>query len=168
MNKSEIVYAFQNLIVYFLERQRLVMLAMLDVSPVLLTMDGADILSIDLTPYIELFQEKHAHIQDPMDMYQGIWKRDWKYRLHGIGCKLTHIHTNEPLEWDAPNSHAFRFDWFWEHLMWRMEFEAQDPYVMKCSAYLRGFSKTEVKTILMESGVLIKRRDGLCLLRLTE
>lgn len=162
--EPEMTYTFRNLMQYFLERQRLVVLAMLDISPTLLTMDGAEIPPIDLVPYIELFEERQAHIQSPSELYRGIWKEDWEYRIHGIGCKLTHMRTREPIEWDSPNSKAFRFDWFWQHLIWRNEYESDDPYVARCSSWLKDVSEQHTHKMLSEKGTIELQTGGLCLL----
>lgn len=163
-NQVSIIRTFRNLIVYFLERQQLVVLAMLEVSPVLLEMENANIPSIELTPYIEVFKERQANIRDPEKFFRGIWKHDWEYRLHGIGCRLTHISTKEPLEWDAPNSETFRFDWFWEHLLWRIKNEQEDPYVKASIEWLNSFSEAEIYNLLKENMLLRTGVDGISIL----
>lgn len=165
IEKSEISYIFKNLISYFLERQRLVALALLDVAPILLQTEADNKLSIDLDPYIELFQDKQAKNQFPQEMYQGIWKETWKYRVHGIGCKLHNRRTNEPLEWDASNLLAFRFDWFWQHLVWRSGYEPQDPFVQQAQKWLVSLTEVEVKQVLLGQDIIQIQQDGLCLLR---
>jgi hypothetical protein len=154
---DDLINLFQNLIVYYLERQKLVVLAMIDVQPLVLTMKGADIPAIDLQPYIDRVRHKDA---DGTRLYFGVWKNDWKYRLHGIGCELIHIQTKEPLEWDAPNSEKFRFEWFWEHLLWRSRYETDDPFVSKIIIWMKDKTWSDVFDILTNEKLIDTDIDG--------
>src|SRR5688572_17128800 len=37
----------------------------------------------------------------------GVWhdreNSEWRYFLHGSGCRLTHTQTGEPIDWDCPD-----------------------------------------------------------------
>ncbi len=164
INHTHIIHTFQNLIVYFLERQRLVVLAILDIRPKLLLMEDADVPPIDLAPYIARVEEQEGKTQSPEALYQGFWKHDWAYRLHGIGCQLTHRTTREPLEWDAPNAKAFRFEWFWKHLLWRSQYESDDPFVAQSLTWITEKSSNQTEKLLVEKGIITQKFNGLSLL----
>lgn len=149
---------FRNLIVYFLERQRLVVLAMIELQPSLLSrMPDAKFPAIDIQAYIENVDEKDT---EGTRLYLGIWKNDWKFRLHGYGCELIHTQTGEPLNWDAANSEKFRFEWFWEHLLWRSRYEGDDPYVSKILDWMENKIWSEVLLILLDKGLIDTGEDG--------
>ena len=162
--QPDAIHTLRNLIAYFIERQRLVVLAMVELAPAFLTVDNPNRLPIDLAPYLDAFDARRAAMTDPDELHQGIWKHDWRYLIHGIGCKLTHIHTGEPVEWDAPDPLAFRFDWFWQHLAWRIDHEAGDPYVARCAPWWSPSRPQQVKAMLSEHGAIITQRDGTCVL----
>ena len=50
----------------------------------------------------------------------GIWNKygQWKYYLHGRGCRLTNLISGEIIEWDAPNVIDFKSDWFLNWVNW--------------------------------------------------
>jgi hypothetical protein len=69
---------------------------------------------------LEVIQEYRPHFLDPTKhrptkeyasaTQLGDWgpNREWKYFLHGGGCRLTHTITGEMIDWDAPD--LYRFD----------------------------------------------------------
>lgn len=161
-----IEHVFRNLILYFIERQRLVVLAVLDLSPKLLTMDqSANFPSIDLEPYIDRFYERLGNIKSGESFQSGIWKNDWKHWLHGKGCRLTHIQTGERLDWDAPDAHAFRIEWFWNHLDWRLENESDDPFVAQAAIFLEKSIGWDIISSLESAGVIETGDDGISRLK---
>ncbi|MBN1287057.1 MAG: hypothetical protein JXB47_16775 [Anaerolineae bacterium] len=123
---DEFVEIVRNLIAYFVERQRFVALAMLDLHPRALAMGDKTCLGVRLHPYLKADDERR---DNGTYAQLGVWKNDWKHWVHGLGCRLTNIHTGEPIEWDAPDLRTFTLDWFWEHLKWRWEHDTEDPYV---------------------------------------
>ncbi len=156
-----IIDTLRNLIAYFVERQRLVILAMLDIHPVALKIDGSRILNIDLTSYITAYQNTSAS-----SLSKGIWKEEWEYKVHGIGCKMKNIHNGEILEWDAPNPEAIRFEWFWQHLNWRMVHDSQDPNVKVFLQWLQDQPVSmNIEGHLVAERILLPQKDGTCLLR---
>lgn len=56
---------------------------------------------------------------------KGIWKEKsgqvWNYVLHGGGCLLENPETQEPIDWDCPNPKAFDDFFFIRHLDWRLK-----------------------------------------------
>ena len=154
---------FQNLIAYYIQRQQLVVLAMLDLHPTALKMGGDTILGIDLDPYLEMYGAKQEFMKDTTLLSKGIWKQTWKYRIHGIGCQLTHWYTGEPIEWDAPDPNAFRFEWFYYHLEWRIEHEADDIYVGLYHNWRdMQSSDFDLENYLLNTPIVTQRNDGPC------
>lgn len=58
---------------------------------------------------------------------RGYWGEngEWKYFLHGGGCRLTHRQTGERIEWDAGDLNTFNVDWFVAYLQ-RLLFQPSD------------------------------------------
>lgn len=120
-----------NLMAHFVLRQQLVVLAMLDLHPGALRQGQEHILGVELKPYLEAYRERRSKLSPGESFQIGVWKNDWEHFVHGIGCKLTHIHTREPIEWDGPDPQAFDLHWFSHHLAWRTENERGEPFVQK-------------------------------------
>jgi hypothetical protein len=147
-------WIMKNLMCYFIERQRIVCLAMLDLDPYALKAGGDTLFGIAISPYIDASANFRSE-------NRGIWKNEWKYRLHGIGCELVNIHTGEPLEWDAPDPDSFEFSWFWEHLGWRLKQDLSDPVVLLLSQS-QFFSNDEIETeqTLLKEKIIIRHEGG--------
>jgi hypothetical protein len=58
---------------------------------------------------------------------KGLWGGEWKFYFHGGGCTLTHVETNEPIDWEGPYPHASSQFSFSYHLGWRLKHEAGLP-----------------------------------------
>lgn len=45
----------------------------------------------------------------------GYWGQDneWNYFLHGVGCRLIHAITGEPIDWDVSDLDRFDPYWLW-------------------------------------------------------
>jgi hypothetical protein len=110
---------------------------------------------------LDAYQLKEHHHQNHGELQKGIWKNDWKFWVHGIGCRLTHISTSEPLEWDAPDVHSFRFDWFWHHLLWRCQFDNEDPIVAKTKDWVTQSSEVAVEQDLVSRHIIQLGWDGI-------
>jgi hypothetical protein len=154
----------KNLIAYFIQKQHIVPLAMLDLNPRILTMGGESIFNISIEPYIHKHLAWQQTIGDPLLLQYGVWKKTWDYRLHGIGCKLTHRETKEPLQWDSPNPNAFRFDWFYEHLLWRKDYDMDDPYIVASMRLIQETKEVDLESMLIDTGIIILNVDGSYLL----
>ena len=78
---------------------------------------------------------------------KGVWKdktgEEWNYVLHGGGCLLINLETQEPVDWDCPNPKAFDETFFFVHLDWRLK---QDNKELKYVQELQN----EVKAIFLE------------------
>ena len=51
-------------------------------------------------------------------LWNGIWRKNWHYRLHGEGCKLTHLKTYEQHDWDISNPDIFFTGQILSYLNW--------------------------------------------------
>jgi len=153
-----------NLILFYIRRQSIVSRALLDISPRHLLMVNDDDFRKILQPYIELYEEKVSMMSQP-NLQSGVWG-EWRYWIHGIGCKLVHIRTQEPLEWDTPDLYGFRFDWFWVHFLWRYENDKQDVIVEKyISSKYNQYSERQIFTLLVDLDAIDTRLDGISFLR---
>lgn len=95
---------------------------MLDIHPGPLQLAGTHILGIEIKPYVLKWKEKVDSDNNFARNWQsGIWRGTWKHWAHGHGCRLTHLETGEPIEWDAPDLLAFDDSWFGNHLEWRIQ-----------------------------------------------
>jgi hypothetical protein len=116
------IEAMRGIIEYFLQRQTLVARAMLEVHPQPLRMYGTHIFGVEIAPCVERWRRRIATDDNFRFNWQsGVWGGEWRHFAHGYGCRLTHIHTGEPLEWDAPDLLAFDEYWFGNHLTWRIQ-----------------------------------------------
>ena len=79
---------------------------------------------------LEVIREFRPHLVDstkrrPSKEYAsatqlGYWGKnnEWKYFLHGGGCRVTHTITGEIVDWDAPDLYQFDPYWFAGWLAW--------------------------------------------------
>jgi len=129
---------------YFVERQQLVVQAMLDMKLDIDVIGRFGALSWILSRSSENGQKpldgfgnepanehekeiyeilkRSAEIRVPR---KGEWKdksgQEWNYILHGNGCLLVNPETEEPIDWDCPNPKAFDIFFFRRHLDWRLK-----------------------------------------------
>jgi hypothetical protein len=136
--------------VYYIERQQLVVQAMLDLK---LDINAIGKFGALAWGYDELSNESSLAeidhlLQNTFDEHKrevlkarkyamevkvsrkGVWMDDtgqnWNYHLHGGGCLLQNIQTQEPLDWDCPNPKAFDSYFFARHLDWRLNTNQAD------------------------------------------
>jgi hypothetical protein len=147
-------------IAYFIERQQLVVQAMLDLKLDLNAIGkfGAygwvsSASSIDGKRNLDMFSqelinERQRELFNSVKYAEkmkvpglGSWRDksgvEWKYLLHGAGCSLENVLTNEPLDWDCPNPKAFDKFFFYRHLEWRVNAQ-QDENALKWMKELLG------------------------------
>ena len=126
----------------YLARQVVVCSALKELRPdILILAEGKR--SVD-----ELLQARASYAKAPQS---GLWGKDneWRYFVHGKGCKLTHIITNEPLEWDAPDLTAFDKWWFVNYLEWLIRFKPNDASVRVTVAQMND-EKTDIRESVFE------------------
>lgn len=74
--------------------------------------------------------------------YSGFWNRygNWRYSIHGNGCRLMNLETGEPLDWDAPDKEVFDLYFFVNWFMW----------VIKQEQQARDITEAVIKPIIAE------------------
>lgn len=169
---SDFFEIVRNLIAYFILRQQLVLVAMVDVNPKFLY----KLTQIDIEPYAQLHRErlldyKRAKAEGKLDEVPTlpIWKGDWECFAHGHGCRLTHLRTGEPIEWDTPDAQGFRIDWFMNHLEWRLKNELHDPYVQQCNHWLKSRQEDtdavqKAVYAMIDLGIVSTKQNHICTL----
>lgn len=80
--------------------------------------------------------------------YSAIWKKDWNYQVHGMGCKLTHILTGEPLEWDVDKMYSFDKYWFINWLQWRLLDGKEDETVAQMKEYVEITANNNLQLVV--------------------
>lgn len=126
-------------ITHFIERQQLVAQAMRDL--------GLDLEEVgrwgaaawassqgkDKKPKFNLAENASDEMRELFDVAKraearrlsqsGVWgdMGEWEYFLHGNGCRLHNVHSEEVIDWNCPNVLAFNPHFFLEHLRWRLE-----------------------------------------------
>jgi hypothetical protein len=98
-----------------------------------------------------------------------VWKRDWEFFRHGIGCKLINLRTGEPIEWDAPDPCAISLYWFLANLEWRLKNESADPFIRQCQEWLEKEHSDlndvrQALYLLIDNGTLFLNQDHTCCL----
>ncbi|MEO1288282.1 MAG: hypothetical protein AAFV93_10980 [Chloroflexota bacterium] len=82
---------------------------------------------VDLHPHIEVNRKKVKNIYIRQSYTKnfwcttkgtGIWREKWNFYIHGIGYRLTHLETDERLEWDMGERNSFDKYWFTNWLKW--------------------------------------------------
>ena len=145
--QEQVKEELKNALAYFIERQKLVAQAMtelgLDLNEVAEFKSGAwasgaksikddsqvTITSPDNFEEIEdtyarkLFQVRKRASERNLPQI-GIWRdnenNEWRYSLHGGGCRLTNIKTGEPIDWDCPDVNSYDRYKFTYHLEWQI------------------------------------------------
>lgn len=108
---EEIEQSMYELICRFTSRQNLVFQVLKELRPRILISTGA-ITGENL--------EKSLRFNIPQSGYWGT-NQEWKYFIHGLGCKLVHTTTEEPIEWNAPDVKAFDKYWFVNWIKWYLK-----------------------------------------------
>jgi hypothetical protein len=93
----------------FVERQQIVEQALRELRPRL------------FMPAKEFDQWCDLHPDQIYIPQSGYWGENqaWKHWLHGVGCRLTHVKTQEVIEWDFPDINCFDLGWFTSWLEWK-------------------------------------------------
>jgi hypothetical protein len=80
----------------------------------------------------------------------GFWgeNNEWKYIVHGMGCKLVHRNTGEPLEWDAPHVEIFDRYWFVNWLVWILNAQPDNVHVACLSPIMVELKRDELEKLV--------------------
>jgi hypothetical protein len=106
----------------FIERQMVVLEIMQQMRPDLLALAGATDAESVLAGFA--LSEKHGSVPQ-----KGIWtheNQEWEYFFHGLGCRLIHMDSGEPIEWDAPDVSSFDKEWFLNWYRWYLTHNLSD------------------------------------------
>jgi hypothetical protein len=138
--KSLIKQELYEAIAYFIERQDLAAQAMLDLG-----LDLEEVGKYGALAWVSSATRTLKDAEKPLDLFiegselynvakraealgvpqVGFWKdydhNEWKYFLHGGGCRLTNTETGEPIEWNCPNKLSFTPWFFCFHLEWQLD-----------------------------------------------
>ncbi len=100
----------------YTQRQSIVLDAMRDLRPdMILPLEG----KVHPQTRAEL---RRKYIYAP---HRGLWgeNQEWEYRLHGIGCHLTHVTTGEVIGWDVGSLKRFDWNWLVNYIIWLLKAE---------------------------------------------
>lgn len=122
---QEAVYA---VLQQFVERQKIVLVALQNLRPDFF-MPPKDY------PRDEWQKLRCKYSQAPTT---GLWGKhdEWAYRLHGIGCHLTHIETGEVIGWDVGNIKRFDMNWFADYLKWFVQYIPESEQAKRIMKYV--------------------------------
>ena len=100
----------------FVQRQHIVYELLYDIHPDFL-FDIKALSDDNIDAFMEI-TEQYQHIPG-----SGFWGKDneWEYWIHGRGCRITHVITEELIEWDTPDPLVFDRDWFTKYVNWFRE-----------------------------------------------
>jgi uncharacterized protein DUF6896 len=104
--------AMLSLIQQYINRQQLVSEVIHQLRPDLLMLST----QTEWTPQrLELLEQQQELVKSTPQ--KGQWG-EWHYFFHGGGCRLVHVLTSEPINWDLPDLNCFDKFWFLEYLEW--------------------------------------------------
>ena len=154
-----------NALAYFIERQKLVAQALvelgLDLNEVAEYKSAAWSSGSNLegdNSHISSVRPENARMQKLFQMAKrasernlsqsGIWRvnenNEWEYFLHGGGCRLTNRKTGEPIDWDCPDVNSYDKYKFLHHLEWQLSSsERADKFFMS-----RRLEKAELESLI--------------------
>jgi hypothetical protein len=143
--RAKVKAELREAVAYFIERQKLVAQAMtefgLDLNEVgefgafaWVSNPEADQQSSEEKIKQEIAKANDPRIQKMLQVtlrsvgralpQSGIWRdrenNEWRYFLHGSGCRLTNVNTGEPIDWDCPDISKYDKWKFMFHLMWQL------------------------------------------------
>ncbi len=100
----------------FVQRQRIVYDLLKELRPdFLINLDA--LTESELDEFVDM-TIKYQHIPG-----SGFWGQDneWEYWIHGRGCQITHVVTQERIEWDTIDPLVFDRYWFTNYVDWFKE-----------------------------------------------
>jgi hypothetical protein len=115
---DRLLAAVYSLIKLFVERQSIVLEAIRDLRPDWIIRAEGRISKEFSKSEWQKFVLKYA--RSPQ---LGFWGKDneWEYFLHGIGCRMKHTTTGEPLDWDLGSLQTFHKWTFFYYVQWLIE-----------------------------------------------
>ena len=142
-SQEQIKEELRNALVYFIERQKLVAQVMtelgLDLNEVaefkaFAWSSGAKLDKSDTQISTAIPESENTYVKKLFQVAKqasernlsqsGVWRdnenNEWRYFLHGGGCRLTNIKTGEPIDWDCPDVNSYDRHKFSYHLEWQL------------------------------------------------
>ena len=166
-NNSQAKEELKNALDYFIERQKLVAQAMIDLGLDLNEVakfksaawsSGSKLegnnsnsasVSSDNVQVQELFQVA-KRVSERNLSQSGIWQdyenNEWQYFLHGGGCRLTNRKTGEPIDWDCPDVNSYDKYKFLHHLEWQLSSSERAEKLTKS----RRLEKDKLESLINE------------------
>ncbi len=71
-------------------------------------------------------------VGDGTYQWSGIWRSQWKYRLHGNGCELVNLDTEERFNWDVGDPLVFFTGEIGSYLKWQAQAQPDNPNIITC------------------------------------
>ncbi len=166
-------------IAYFVERQKLVAQAMLDLGldldligqfGVLAWVSGTWNLDEETKSFLanlnksfvgdEITEDEQALIDatkrnaERQFPQRGIWDKndEWEYHLHGCGCHLENQKTGEPIDWDCPNVKSFKECFFREHLGWQLRTSDHKDKLKHTQMWIDKYGESSIRELMEELG----------------
>jgi hypothetical protein len=161
--KERVKAELREALAYFMERQKLVAQAMTELGldlnevgefgPIAWASNPAvDQLSAQDKIKREIAKANDAQIQKMLQLalraseralpQSGIWQdrenNEWRYFLHGSGCRLTNVKTGEPIDWDCPDVNKYDKWKFMFHLMWQLSSSEREGKLISTDLWLRN------------------------------
>jgi hypothetical protein len=111
----------------FVKRQQLVFDALMNIRPHLV-MYADHRTELTEEESRELSRLRHEYFRQSPSGHWGVDK-EWTYFLHGVGCRLVHNVTQEPIDWNASNVDGFDKFWLVDYLQWLLGQQSNDEWL---------------------------------------
>ena len=123
---GNVAIAFHNLVWHFIKRRfETVIPALVELRPdIILQLELTEVLNADLEDVKKRSFLIRRQLDEGSFLWSGIWNNEWGYRLHGLGCELVHLHTDEKFDWDAQDPYIFYTGELGFYLYWRIHHSA--------------------------------------------
>ncbi len=119
MELSNIQHAIFATILKYVERQKIALEAIIDLRPDIWILTSGENLNE------ELIKRTEVSVHTPQSGHWGTGK-EWSYFIHGLGIRLLHTITQEPIEWDAPDINTFDRYWFVNYVEWLLNQHSEE------------------------------------------
>ena len=161
--KERVKAELREALAYFIERQKLVAQAMTELGldlnevgafgPIAWASSAeSDKLSSQDKIKREIAKTNDPHIQKMLQLalratgrelpQGGVWhdgeNNEWRYFLHGSGCRLTNVKTGEPIDWDCPDVHKYNKWKFMFHLIWQLSSSERGDKLISTNIWARN------------------------------